>query len=160
VLITDIDSAGYFERWERLPVPPSDVSRLEINESRALVAVLESGERAILPFRAAEWQASEGLSANIATPCDPSLSALTQTTRPPAGLKACIQHLERGADCDLLLVYAMDSGNNVWEWNASACALRGLGVALVSFVATFIVYLLISLSLAVIWLRKRERAGR
>jgi hypothetical protein len=48
VIVTNVDSAGYFQRWERLPDPPAAVVDLALDEAGILYARLDSkaGRRA------------------------------------------------------------------------------------------------------------------
>lgn len=163
IFITRVDSAGYFVRWQRLPDPPAAVTSLNLsvpNEVAVPVVRLASGDYATLPFGEDAWMIGGSLPAGNAAACPRSLPALAWTTRPPAGLTGCIHYLARGDDCHLHSVFALDGDGRVWQWINTRCALGTLGVAFFTFVASGLVYLLLFLFLALVWLRRRERAGR
>lgn len=150
--------AGYFVRWHRLPDPPAAATGLSLNETGdafVLVARLASGDYVSLPFHLAAWSPSGPPPPDSALPCTPSLAALAWTTNPPDGLTTCIQHMSRGADCHIQRVYALDGDGRVWQWSNAACAMSTLGVAMITFVASALVYLFLSLGLAVLWSRRR-----
>lgn len=60
----------------------------------------------------------------------------------------------------LELAFTLDGEGRVWQWSNGRCALGMLGVALITFVAAGLVYLLLTSLLAIVWLRRREHAGR
>lgn len=158
--VARIDDSGVFVRWTELPASPAVVTSLALDEAGTLVALLESGERVAWPLGAVAWQPGATQPAAVAAPCPPSLSALAPTTNPPDDVSLCISYLGRGADCDLRLAYVLDGDGRVWQWANANCALGLLGTALVTFVASGLVYLLLSALAAMAWLRRRERVGR
>ncbi len=163
IVITNVDSAGYFVRWQRLPDPPAAVTSLNLsvpNEFAVPVVQLASGDYASLPFGEDAWIIGDSLPTGDAAACPRSLPALAWTTRPPAGLTGCIHYLARGDDCHVHSVFALDGDGRVWQWINTGCALATLGVAFFTFVASGLVYLLLFSLLALMWLRRRERAGR
>lgn len=170
IIITRVDSAGYFVRWQHLPDPPAVATSLalmaegsEPNRLLTLVARLASGESAALPLRTLDesgWQPSAPASGNAASPCAPSLPALARTTNPPDGLTGCIFYFSVWADCDQRLAFALDGDGRVWQWDNGRCALGTLGMTFITFVASGLIYLLLFSILMMVWLRRRERAGR
>lgn len=168
VVVNRIDSAGYFVSWQRLPDPPAAATSLalgvtgrdEFNQMFTLYARLASGDSVALPLREAVWQPVASPPDNAATLCSPSLPALARTANPPAGLTGCIYHFERWYDCHSQRAFALDSDGRVWQWINTRCALGMLGVVLIAFVVSGLIYLLLSSLLAMVWLRRRERAGR
>ena len=166
VVVSRIDSAGYFVSWQRLPDPPAAVTSLAIGLSgydeavETLYARLASGDIAAITPPDAVWQTGVMPPDDAAVPCPLSLPALARTTRPPNGLTGCVFHHGRGTDCDHQLAFALDGNGRVWQWSNGRCALGMLGVAFVTFVASGLVYLLLLSLLAVMWLGRREDAGR
>ena len=79
---------------------------------------------------------------------------------PPDGLTGCVFHHGRGTDCDHQMAFALDGDGRVWQWSNGRCALGMLGVVLIAFVVSGLVYLLLFSFLGLVWLRRRERAGR
>ncbi len=162
VVVSRIDSAGYFVRWQRLPNPPAVATSLALSVARpdrgfvTLHARLASGKSVALTPPEAVWQTSALPSENVASPCAPSLPALARTTNPPNGLTGCVYHYGRGADCDQRLAVALHGDGHVWQWSNGRCALGMIGVALITFVASGLVYLLLFSFLGLVWLRRRE----
>lgn len=151
-------NAGYFTRWQRLPDLPVTAHGLSLSKSDGRFTVhaqLSSGETYNLPFGAATWSSGDAPPANIAVSCAGSLPALAWTTKPPNGLTSCIQYLSRGADCERQWAFALDGDGRPWQWAIINCASGTLGVAAITFVASGLTYLTLSLSLAALWLRRR-----
>ncbi len=165
VVVSRVDSAGYFVTWQRLPDPPAAVTSLAIGLSgrdeavETLYALLASGDIAAITPPDAVWQTGVTPPHDAAVPCAPSLPALARTARPPDGLTGCVFHHGRGSDCDHQLAFAVDGNGHVWQWSNGRCALGMLGVVLIAFVAAGLVYLLLFSFLGLVWLRRRERAG-
>lgn len=163
LVVSSVDDAGYFVRWQQLPdlpVTATGLSLPETDSAHVLVARLASGDYASLAFRADAWSPSSPPPADSASPCVPLLLALAWTTNPPDGLTACIQHVSRGTDCHIQRAYALDGDGRVWQWVNTGCALGTLGVAIITFVASGLLYLVLLLGVAVLWSHRRaQRQG-
>ena len=85
------------------------------------------------------------------------MPALARTANPPAGLTGCIYHFERWYDCHSQRAFALDSDGRVWQWINTRCALGMLGVVLIAFVVSGLIYLLLSSLLAMVWLGVSSR---
>jgi hypothetical protein len=160
-VVVRIDNSGALVSWQRLPDPPAAVTSLAVAGVGDVVAELASGERVILPFRADTWQTADGQPMPAAAPCSPPLPEWPRTTHPPAGATLCVSQWDRGGtDCDQRVAYALDGDGRVWGWQKGTCALGLLGLGLFTSAASGLVYLLLSAPAALVWLRRRERAGR
>ena len=87
-----LDTSGYFERWEKLPNPPAEV-----------LSLFSPGK---VPDEYGNPQVCDQAS--------PEFSFLSNT---PREIADCIQRIDRAADANTRTVYVRDENGQVWTWS-------------------------------------------
>ncbi len=120
------ESVGYFVRWQKLPVPPSEVDRFVVSREGDLYAGSFEGEA--LHWDGRSWEVAEapaGLEQgwSVIHPCRQEMPQFSPLTRPPSGVVDCIQDEGIYAEFYNKHVYALDDQGNVWQWSLLTHAL-------------------------------------
>ena len=87
-----LDTSGYFERWQILSNPPTEVLDLFSQES----APDEYGNP---------------------QPCDQSSPEFSLLSNAPSEIDNCIQRIDRAADANTRTVYVTNRNGEVWMWS-------------------------------------------
>lgn len=87
-----LDTSGYFERWQILSNPTAEV----LNLFSAETAPDEYGNP---------------------QPCDQSSAEFSFLSNPPKEIVDCIQRIDRAADANTRTVYVTNKGGEVWMWS-------------------------------------------
>jgi hypothetical protein len=87
-----LETSGYFERWERLPNRPAEV----------------------LELFSPEISADEYGNPQTCDRSSPEFSFLSNT---PNEIANCVQRIDRAADANFRTVYVIDESGEVWTWS-------------------------------------------